>query len=141
MPNSDEFFGVKDDEKSRGALPPGMFPDMAAPFGSEPTPEDMEKAADAVRYSKITKVKEFHVGTYDLSRPDDLAAYKTDYVAMYVAIATKTGVLAHMEKKLLVIEGKPRMVVHMEWYEYQLEVTDHMMKERRGRKGRDAAKI
>ena len=46
---------------------------MAAAFASEPTPEDMEKAAEAVRYSKITKIKEFHVGTFDLSDPKEFA--------------------------------------------------------------------
>ena len=133
MPSSDEMFGIGQSGIKQpmmtDQMPPGMFGEAySAGKMNEPTPEEMEMAAEAVRYSKVVKVKEFHVGTFDLSDPVDLAAYKKMVVQVYQVMAEKKGVISYNEKKLIIHEGKPKMVVHMEWYEYTLKVTDHMMK-------------
>lgn len=147
MPTSDAFFGVEEPKAGKGMsdlLPPGMFNDMyAAGKSAEPTAEEMEAAAEAVRYSKIVKVKEFHVATYDLSDPEDLKNYKQDVVQIYRLIAERRGVISYNEKRLVVPPGaKPRMIVHIEWYEYMLSITDHMMKgQDNGKKKRSSKKV
>ena len=132
MPTSDEFFdpGQTNNYKvtmMTDQLPAGMFDkEFSAGKHGEPTPEDMEAAAEAVRYEKIVEVKEFHVGTYDLSDKASLAEYKRDVVVLYKLQREKRGVISFLEKKFIMHEGKPKMTVHMEWYEYNLKVTDHM---------------
>lgn len=133
MPSSDDMFGGGQSSVKQPMMtdhmPPGMFNEAyAAGKMTEPTPEEMEDAANAVRYSKVVKVKEFHVGTFDLSDVKDLEAYKAMVVQVYQIMAEKRGVISFNEKKLIVHEGKPKMIVHMEWYEYTLKVTDHMIK-------------
>lgn len=147
MPTSDELFGIEPGKPGQGmseTLPAGMFNDMyAAGKSAEPSAEEMEAAAEAVRFSKIVRVKEFHVATYDLSDPEDLKKYKLDVVLIYQLMAERRGVISFNEKRLVVTPGsKPRMIVHIEWYEYQLSITDHMMKgQDNGKKKRNSKKM
>lgn len=134
MPGSSEIFGTGDSHNKSvnlgmsDILPPGMFSDFSkiAGKGIEPTPEEIEAAAEAARYNKTVVIKEFHANTFDLSDKNDLESYKNEIVKIYEAMKLKCGVISYNEKKLIVVNGKPRMVVHIEWYEYNMKVSDNM---------------
>jgi len=155
MPSSDEMFGGRNNgmlssfgammedptSPARPGMPPapptggfmrepsGMMPGTTARgVGGEPTAEDMEKAADAVRFSKTVKVKDVHVRTFDLSKSDDVAEYRKTYLEIYAGIALRKFMVVTNEKLHIPCLKNPRWVVHMEWVEYELEVVDHTMK-------------
>jgi hypothetical protein len=131
MAKSDDVFGIGGGDPNTALAQlmgdPGMFPNITS-MGrqSEPTPEDMEKGAEDARYQKIVKIKRFHVNTWDLSDPEQLKKYQVHIVMLYMAMNEKRAVMNHLEKKMLLTDGKPKMCVHMEWYEYDMETTDHM---------------
>ena len=141
MPKSDEVFGVADrkvsmeeifgvdpeasEDKGMGPLPPGMFDGMLSKESAgEPTAEEMEKAAEAVKFGKYVKVKDYHVKTFDLSNADEADLYRQEILRIYMAQAERRCLMQHLEKKL-VTDRPPRMVVHMEWYEYELGIKDY----------------
>ena len=129
MPKSDEMFGMSD------ILPPGMFPGITSMGGmNEPTADDMEAAMKKVRYGKYTKVKAFHAETFDLSDPKSKKRYVQEILEIYMAKAEQRGVISHMEKKLLMHEGAPKMIVHIEWYEYMYGIKDYMKDENTDKK-------
>jgi hypothetical protein len=142
---ADEFFGVGQKPQSgmmmSDQLPAGMFDNAyAAGRMGEPAPEEVEAAMKAVRFSKVIKVKEFHAKTFDLSVPAQMEEYRREIVTLYNVMAEKRGVVSYNEKKLHMVHDMPKMIVHLEWYEYELSVTDHMMKlDKAGKKAREKA--
>jgi len=154
MPSSDEMFGTMGGAglpgtlgemlgpaPSRPTMPPrpptdtfmrppaGPMPGVAARgVPGEPTPEDMEKAANDVRFSKTVRIKDIHVRTYDLNKPEDVKEYRKTYLEIYAGIARAKFMVVTNEKIHIPCLKNPRWVVHMEWVEYDLEVTDHTMK-------------
>jgi hypothetical protein len=93
----------------------------------EPTPEEMEKAAEAVRFSKVVKVQDIHVETYDFSDKKQVQAYRKKYVELYELASLSKVLITVNERQFINDIQNPRWVLHLEWIEYALQKKDHMM--------------
>jgi len=107
-----------------GSSLPGI-PSMGMP--GEPTAEEMEKQMEAVRYSKIVKLLDCCVETFDFSKSEDVTRYRKLYKELYVKAAEGSVFIKINERQFISCPSNPRWVHHLEWLEYELEVTDHMM--------------
>jgi hypothetical protein len=98
----------------------------------EPTPEEMEKAAEAVRFSKVVKVQDIHVETYDFSKKKDVEAYRKKYVELYQKASLSQVLITVNERQFINDINNPRWVLHLEWIEYALQKKDHMVDQEAG---------
>lgn len=108
---------------------PGIGPEiraMGAP--GEPTAEDMEAQMEAVRFTKKVLVKDVQVRTYDLSKEKDVEDYRETYLSLYALVAEGKILFKTFEKKFVSDADGSRWLIHMEWLEYDLKVTDHQIK-------------
>lgn len=103
---------------------PGI-PSMGAT--GEPTAEDIEKQMEAVRFSKVVKVQDCFVETFDFSKKDDVERYRALYKDLYAKTSEGKVFIKCNERQFISCPTNPRWVLHMEWLEYDLQVTDHMM--------------
>lgn len=115
---------------------PGIPPELRA-LGNprEPTSEDMEKSMEAVRYNKTVLVKDVQVRTFDLSDEKQVEDYRKTYLELYKMVAESRVLIKDMEKKFISDDKGSRWLLHMEWIEYELKVTDHQMKKRETENG------
>lgn len=99
-----------------------MFSFGGSPLtAGNPTPEEMEKAAQAVLYNKTVVFKDIDIHTYDLSNNKDVKAYASQLKLLYKGVQARTHVILHHEKRF--VEGdNPRWLAHLEWAEYELKV-------------------
>ena len=109
----------------------GMFPDFGR-IGSSmletlgqgpgPTPEEMEREAQAALFNKKVLIDGVTVKTWDLSVPKEAKDYVKTVTDIWKGIAARTHVIFVRERKF-VEQPHPRWIVHMEWAKYKLEVT------------------
>ncbi len=119
-----DFAGyVKDGEEDAG-----MFPRLkSSGLLGEPSAEEMEKQAEAARYSKIVLLKGVHVKSFNLSLKPDEEAYTKLYTELYAKSQKAEVLIKDYQKEFINHAGTaPYYLVHLEWWEYELEVTDHM---------------
>jgi hypothetical protein len=95
--------------------------------GAEPTPEQMEKAAEAVRFSKTVRVTDIQVRTFDLSNEEQVEQYRDTYLEVYEKVSLAKALIT-VKERVQVNDPQPRWIVHLEWVEYELNVKDHMKK-------------
>lgn len=93
----------------------------------EPTPEDMEKAAEAVRFSKVVKVQNIHVKTFDFSDAKQVEEYQKTYLKLYQQASESKVLITVNERQFINDINNPRWVLHLEWIEYDMQKKDHMM--------------
>jgi hypothetical protein len=119
---------AQDFEKFASSLP-GIGPEMRS-MGApgEPTADDMEKQMEAVRFTKKVLIKDVQVRTYNLSNPKDVEDYRETYLKLYQMVAEGKIMFKSFEKKFVSDAEGSRWLLHLEWLEYDLKVTDHQMK-------------
>jgi hypothetical protein len=93
----------------------------------EPTPEEMEKAAEAVRFSKVVKIQKCHVKTFDFSDAKQVEEYQKTYLELYQKASESKVLITVNERQFINDVQNPRWVLHMEWLEYDMQKKDHMM--------------
>lgn len=134
MPGSDDFFNMGsgipaiDDIEAPEHLAKPMFPDIVhnpdIPFG--PDPDILEKMKmENIRFSKGVKIKEVHVYTFDLSKPDEVEEYKAVQKLLLTLLAQQAVHVTTIEKMAINDPDRPRFIVHMDFVEYCLEKKDH----------------
>jgi len=132
MPGSDDFFnlgsGIPDLPDKPEHLAAPMFPDMVQnpdiPFG--PDADVLERLKmESVRFSKGVKIKEIHVYTFDLSKPDDVEKYKKVQTLMLKLLAQNAIHVTTSEKMAINDSNNPRFIAHMDFVEYCIEKKDH----------------
>lgn len=108
---------------------PGIPPEMRAMgLPGEPTAESMEQDMEAVRFTKKVLIKDIQVRTYDMSNEKDVENYRKTYLSLYNLVAEGKVMFKSLEKKFVSDHDGARWLIHMEWMEYDLKVTDHQMK-------------
>jgi hypothetical protein len=107
-----------------GSSVPGL-PSMQK--DGEPTAAEMEEAAEAVRYSKVVKVQDIKVETFDMSNPGHVKRYREIYKELY-GLASESKILITVnERQFINCVTNPRWVLHLEWIVYDMQKKDHMM--------------
>jgi len=109
-----------------GSSIPGM-PSMNK--AGEPTPQEMEEAMEAVRYSKTVKVSAVYVKTFDFGDPKQVEAYTKLYVELYQKASESKILITKMDEQFIPCLENPRWIKHLEWLEYDMQVKDHMSKD------------
>jgi len=111
---------------------PGMpASPSAAGFPGVPTAEDIERQAEAVRFTKEIKTTGVFVKNWDLMVQEEAQDYCATYIRL-MELANK-GIYVPIDRQKHFIPAgpgnpHPRMILHLEWMEIELEKTDHMMK-------------
>ena len=108
---------------------PGLPAEMRAlGAGGEPTAEDIEKNMEAVRFDKKVLVKDVQVRTWDLSDEKQVDDYRETYLKLYAKVSENKILIKQMDKQFINDGERSRWILHMEWIEYDLKVTDYQMK-------------
>lgn len=97
-----------------------MFPHMTAGVDRAPSPEEMEKAMQAVQFNKVVKLKNLEVRTYNLWDDKQAAKYKKDRMHVMNGMQRNELTLLCADRKF--VEAIPGYIAHMEWIEYELKV-------------------
>jgi len=97
-----------------------MFPHMTATADRPPTPEEMEKAAQAVQFDKVVTLKKVEVHTYDLSDDKQIKKYVTARKKIMQGMQMNTIALLFADRQF--VASIPGYIAHMEWIEYNLKV-------------------
>jgi hypothetical protein len=87
-----------------------------------PDPEDMERAAEAVRFNKTVNFKSYNVRTFDTSTPKQRKEYATLMLELHKGIQASTHVVWYHDRKFVETDKGPRWLVHIEWAEFELKV-------------------
>jgi hypothetical protein len=105
------------------ALPPPMFPNLSRNYGFEPSAEELDKAAEAVKYDKLVKITGYKIHTFDLSQPEQAERYAALYMELY-SKAKSGAIVIHVMDRKFVEAPSPRWLIHVEYSEYELKKTD-----------------
>lgn len=103
----------------------GMM-DIRGALGAEdnpmaPTPEEMEKEAQAVQFNKKVLLNNFDVRLFDMSKKKDVADYRKLIQQLYHGRLAGTHQLTHFDRQF-VQTPTPRWLINLEYVEYKLQV-------------------
>ena len=104
----------------QGGIGESMFPNMTAGPTRDPTPEEMEKAMEAVKYDKVVRLKKLNIKTYHLWDEEDTQQYVADRLAIMQGMQRNDMALLSADRQF--VEDVPGYIAHMEWVEFDLEV-------------------
>ena len=86
----------------------------------QPGIEDMERAAEAVRFNKTIKFKSYNVKTFDTSDTKQQKEYAKLMMVLQQGIQASTHVMWYQDRRF--VEASKAWLVHLEWAEYELKV-------------------
>jgi hypothetical protein len=102
-----------------------MFSKLGVNSPMEPNIEDMEAAAEAVRFNKTITYKSYNVKTFDTAKTKDRNAYAKLMMELQKGVQANTHVVWYQDRRF--VEPKDTTstgtwLVHIEWGEFELKV-------------------
>jgi hypothetical protein len=97
-----------------------MFPHMTATADQAPSPEEMEKAMQAVQFDKVVTFKAVEVRTYNLSDKAEAKKYTADRKKVMEGMQQNNIAMLYSNRHF--VEAIPGYIAHMEWVEFELKV-------------------
>jgi hypothetical protein len=123
----DEQPGLLANLATPGEQPPSMFPILESMgLDGEPTAEDIERQAEAVRHEKHVMIEDICVRTFRFDDPDQVAQYTELYKELYNGVKRSLIHIKHIEKTYVDHPGTvPYYLMHIEWWVYSMTKKDH----------------
>lgn len=98
-----------------------MLPAIATP--NAPNIEDMEQARMAALYRKVVRLKNFKSETFDLSDPNDNNKYMKLMLSLFKGVQDQTHIILAQDRRFVDNKEHPGWLIHLEWAEYELNVS------------------
>ena len=102
-----------------------MFSKLGINSPMEPNIEEMEAAAEAVRFNKTITYKSYNVKTFDTSKTKDRNAYAKLMMDLQKGVQANTHVVWYQDRKFVETQGSTSTgtwLIHIEWAEFELKV-------------------
>ena len=110
-------------DNSYSGLPAPMFNLKAGGYSFDPSPAEMERSAEEARYARSVELTGYTVATFDLSLPEQAAAWQDLYARLYDKGLSGGLVVNYMDRQF-VTAPTARWLVHIEYSEYKFTKTD-----------------